>query len=207
MLDRQLIQIAATADHTYDQSLGLLKRLFEDRDPAYLLREPAAVCVLFRGKFFDEAEVLLTQRSSTVATHAGQVAFPGGLLDPDDERDPRRAAIRECFEEVGIPVESIQSHAVLEPYPTLGGNFLVTPVLASLLASAERLPLTNNPHEVVFAEWFPVKKLVQSRDMEERVVFGHAIQAPFFMWDERKMWGLSAWIFDSILNRYAKLKA
>lgn len=203
-LARQLDRICAQPDHHYDRSLGLLKGIFESLDPDYLKREPAAVCVLFRGASFEVAEVLLTLRSSTVATHPGQVAFPGGSLDPEDGHDPRRAALRECREEVGIPEDRIEAHAVLEAYPTFGGNFLVHPVVASLSEGGEP-ELFPQPGEVVLAEWVTVASLLRSRQEETRELYGRTIRAPFFMWGDRRMWGLSAWIFDSILHRYAKL--
>jgi 8-oxo-dGTP pyrophosphatase MutT (NUDIX family) len=201
-LPQQLHRIGETPDHTYDQSLGLLKRIFGTLDPDYLTRDPAAVCVLFRGRDFENAEVLLTLRSATVSTHASQVAYPGGLLDPEDEHDPRRGALRECREEVGIPESAIRPHAVLEAYPTFGGSFLVHPVICSLCPDAWDVPIRPQPEEVVLAEWVPVAALIRSRQVEERVVHGQTIQAPFFLWGEHRVWGLSAWILDSILTRF-----
>lgn len=206
-LGQQLQRVGETPDAIGNESLELIKRISASMDPAFLEREPAAVCVLFRGPDFARSQVLLTLRSATLATHASQVAFPGGSMDPDDQHDPKRAALRECREEVGIPERMIEPHAVLQAYPTFGGSFMVHPVLSSLHSEAGETPLILEPNEVVQAEWVSVAELMRNRQVEERVVQGHAIKAPFFMWGENKMWGLSAWIFDSILHRYTKLYA
>lgn len=203
-LSTQLRQICAVSDSSIGQSLKQLTSIFETLDPDYRKREPAAVCVLFRGHDFARAEVLLTLRSATVTTHASQVAFPGGSFDPEDGHDPRRAAARECREEVGIPEDRVETHAVLEAYPTFGGSFFVHPVVASLRDGPD-LPLIPQPEEVVLAEWVPVADLIRNRHEESREVYGQTILAPYFMWSDRRMWGLSAWIFDSILHRYASL--
>lgn len=104
--------------------------------------------------------------------------------------------------------ELIESLAVLEAYPTFGGSFIVHPVLAQLkVTDEERDHFVLSPQEVVFAEWVSVAELMETRRLEERTVFGCTIRAPYFMWGDRKMWGLSAWIFDSILNRYVTISA
>jgi len=164
-------------------------------------RGKASVCVLFSGPSFAEAKVLLTERSHLVATHAGQVAFPGGLNEPEDGDDPAVTAFRECEEEVGISRSIPKAIAILPPFPTLSGNFEVTPIVAMVPDEILSLPFRFSD-EVAAAEWVRVSELRRSRKEETRSVSGIEIQAPYFMWGERKMWGLSALIFDFILNRY-----
>ena len=184
------------------------------------LRQKAAVCVCFSGDHFSDASVLLTLRATHLPTHAGQVAFPGGTLEPQDEHDFVRAALRECREEVGFAPERSEVAGYFPPLPTFTGNFEVVPVLAFIPKDIFRPLLLSE--EVALAEWVPVQKLIESRRTEEYTwkkvetrkkidPEGYlekspekpaVILAPYFMWGERKMWGLSAWIFDFILKRY-----
>lgn len=71
--------------------------------------------------------LLLTQRSTRIRKHAGQVAFPGGSRDPED-RSLIAAALREAQEEVAIPPQSVEVIGVLPPVDSITG-FQVTPVV------------------------------------------------------------------------------
>ena len=165
----------------------------------------AAVCILFQGTTFDDAKLLLTERSQSVLTHRGQVAFPGGGFDPEDGEDPIRAALRECEEEVGIPAEQIQALGMLPSFPTMTGNFEVNPVVAILGSPFFDPVLKLQESEVASAEWVSFQMLRASRVYEDHEVKGVKVRAPVFLWGERKMWGLSAWIFDLLLQRYDTL--
>lgn len=178
--------------------------MLKERDAQFYERQAAEVCVLFRGRQFEDAEVLLTLRTSIVATHAGQVAFPGGGVEPTDTQIGV-AALRECEEEVGLPMHHLEIVGNLPVYPTLGGPFLVTPVVTHFNA-ADSVPFRLQHQEVEQASWVSVAQLKASFEVETRELFGESVATPVFWWGAHRMWGLSAWIFDSILNRYANLK-
>lgn len=76
----------------------------------------------------EELMVLLTQRSAHVPTHAAQIAFPGGKVDPTDA-DARAAAVREAEEEVGLPPACVRILGETVQYIT-GSGFRITPVVA-----------------------------------------------------------------------------
>lgn len=162
----------------------------------------AAVLVLFSGKNFQDSKILLTLRAPNLATHSGQVAFPGGVAEATDQTH-FQTALRECREEVGILEACIQTLGSLPGFPTVTGNFSVVPVLGQLLI--ENPKLVMEPGEVVRAEWVSVQELRESRFTEVRVVRGVERALPVFMWGTERMWGLSALIFDLILNRYDRL--
>lgn len=74
--------------------------------------------------------VLLTRRSAQLSSHAGQVAFPGGRIDPEDD-GPVGAALRETEEEAGIPRHFVTPIGLLDPYET-GSGFVIIPVVGVL---------------------------------------------------------------------------
>lgn len=164
----------------------------------------AAVLALFRGESFLSSEILLILRSKHLAIHAGEVALPGGGMEPEDHQNSVTTAIRECFEEVGIPPELVESIGLLPMLPTISGRAAVDPVLAILRAPAE-MALELDQNEVAHAEWASVRKLKDSRRYETRSVRGVEMEFPYFQWENEKMWGLTALIFDLILKRYDKL--
>ena len=106
-------------------------------------REPAAAAVLIPLVMRDELVLLLTQRTTNLSTHSGQVAFPGGRTDATDV-DAADTALREATEEIGLPRSHAEVLGTLPVYVT-GTAFIITPVVALVTRGFELKP---NPGEV-----------------------------------------------------------
>lgn len=114
------------------------------REPAFSRRPAADAAVLVPlVQHQTGLSVLLTQRTAHLPTHAGQIAFPGGKVDPDDS-DAYAAALREAHEEVGLHPRHVEVIGRLPVYIT-GTGFHVTPVVALVEPPLELAP---NPGEV-----------------------------------------------------------
>lgn len=112
-----------------------------DPDPDATSAVPAAVLVpVILGT---HPSVLLTKRTSHLKKHAGQISFPGGRIDPEDV-SPEAAALREAWEEIGLPRKSVEVLGRLNDQVT-GTGYRITPVLA-VLPPALRYEIS--PHEV-----------------------------------------------------------
>jgi 8-oxo-dGTP pyrophosphatase MutT (NUDIX family) len=106
---------------------------------------PAAVLIAITDVPHDP-QVILTQRPRAMRDHPGQVAFPGGKIDPGE--DAITAALREAEEELALPRTVVRVIGTSDIYHT-GTGFLVTPVIGIVPPG---LPLTPNPTEV--EAWF-----------------------------------------------------
>lgn len=93
-------------------------------------RVPAAVLIPFfkkNGRYY----LLLTRRTQHVATHKGQICFPGGGCDPEDET-PCVTALREAAEEVGLKASDVEVIGQMDDILTTSSNFVVTPFVAMI---------------------------------------------------------------------------
>ncbi len=112
-------------------------------EPAFSSRTPAQASVLVPLVMRETLTVLLTHRTSHLSSHSGQVAFPGGMTDPEDA-DAVATALREAQEEIGLSPHHVEVLGTMPTYTT-GSAFVVTPVVALV---SEAMVIEPNPHEV-----------------------------------------------------------
>ena len=142
--------------------------------------------------------LLLTQRTAGLRDHAGQVALPGGKMDPDDA-NPAHTALREANEEIGLPPENVEVLGYLEPYLTRTG-FRIVPVVARIKPPFE---IVLNPAEVVDAFETPFAFLMSEANhkLHERVWKGVTWQFYAFEHGGRMIWGITAGMIRGLYER------
>jgi len=178
---------AETGDHILNPDLGpYAKWKGKPRD--------AAVLIGIQGRV-EDPQVLLTERTVHLSSHAGQIAFPGGRIDADDT-DAVGAALREAHEEVGLDKRDVELIGCLAPYLT-GSGYRVIPVVARIDGHPHLHP---NPNEVADIFEVPLSFLMnpanhqkQSREWEGKRRYFYAM--PF---QERYIWGVTAGIIRSL---------
>ena len=106
-------------------------------------RQPALAAVLLPLVVREELMLLLTERSTGLSTHSGQIAFPGGRTD-DTDLDAVDTALREAHEEIALPRHHVEVLGILPTYVT-GSAFIITPVVALIKPGFALYP---NPGEV-----------------------------------------------------------
>jgi 8-oxo-dGTP pyrophosphatase MutT (NUDIX family) len=143
--------------------------------------------------------VLLTRRTDTVQSHKGQVSFPGGAAEPEDD-SPEATALREAHEEIGLRPADARILGRLAVRPTIS-SYLVTPVVARI---PWPYPLRLSPAEVSRAFHVPLAWLAQAAHREERPhtapggIFDRVIFYQAF--EGEVLWGASARITLDLLH-------
>jgi 8-oxo-dGTP pyrophosphatase MutT (NUDIX family) len=166
---------------------------------ADLVREPLiAAAVLVPIVHGPEPGVLLTKRTSHLTAHAGQVAFPGGRIDPGDA-SPEAAALREAQEEIGLPPDRAELLGRLPDYVT-GTGFRISPVLALLPGP---LDLAPNPQEVEAIFMLPLHVLLDPDAPERRRAEFRGRIREFWVWPHELhyIWGATAAILVHLAHR------
>ena len=141
---------------------------------------------------------LLTHRPDTMPTHPGQVAFPGGKVDPADA-DEVEAALREANEEVGVDPDRVQLIARGAPYIT-GTAFRIVPVIGVLPADFVARP---DPEEVADVFETPLSFLFNSANHHRqkthwRGQMRHYFEMPY---EGHRIWGVTAGIIRALYER------
>ncbi|MDN3246910.1 MULTISPECIES: CoA pyrophosphatase [unclassified Streptomyces] len=162
----------------------------------------SAVLILFgEGEGGRGPELLLMERAGTLRSHAGQPAFPGGALDPEDGdpqgEGPLRAALREAEEETGLDPAGVQLFGALPKLYIPVSEFVVTPVLAWW---REPTPVgVVDPNETARVFTVPVADLA---DPANRVTTVHPSghKGPAFLVESALVWGFTAGIIDRLLH-------
>jgi 8-oxo-dGTP pyrophosphatase MutT (NUDIX family) len=156
---------------------------------------PAAVLIAVTER--PEPGVILTVRREHMRTHAGQVAFPGGRLDPGE--DAIVAALREAREEILLEPNQTEVVGAIESYRTVTG-YIVTPVIGVIPPD---LPLT--PHEYEVADWFeaPLAFLLDPVNQQRRSALFQGIERHYYeiVWNERRIWGATAAMIVNLSRR------
>ena len=155
----------------------------------------AAVLVLL-GEGERGPEVLFVERSATLRTHAGQIAFPGGANDPGDA-DLIATALREAHEETGVEISGITAIGALPAAHVAVSGFDVTAVVAWWWRRSPVGPV--DPHEVASVVVVPVADLTDPAN-RGRVRHPSGYSGPGFEVAGHLIWGLTAHLLDGVLD-------
>ena len=156
-------------------------------------RKDAAVLVPLIARE-EGVRVIMTVRSSTMPSHAGQISFPGGKTHPED-KTPIDTALREAHEEVNILPEAVQVLGALGVHKG-GLGFSVTPVIGLVDASVELRPCPREVDEIFEVPLDFVANLA-NHITEERTLEGVPYKMYATPYDRFHIWGLTAGILRS----------
>jgi len=147
----------------------------------------------------DELWVTLIRRPSSMSSHSGQVACPGGRLDPGETS--RDAALRETHEELGLPARQVEVLGPLHDVEVLVSRHVVTPWVARIPAEPELVP---NPDEVERVFSVPLSVLADpvrgGFELRELTHAGKSYQVPYWTYANEVIWGATGRMLLDLLR-------
>lgn len=144
--------------------------------------------------------LIFTVRTETLPSHKGQISFPGGSIDPDE--NAVQAALRETQEEIGIDPDAVEVLGELDSMPTFVSGYVIAPVVGWL----DEMPaLVPNPAEVAEVLAVPIGDLVE--DIRAQPGFSHRGQTyptEAWLWHDHVIWGVTARLLRTFLVLLAR---
>ncbi|QTD57538.1 CoA pyrophosphatase [Parasphingorhabdus cellanae] len=179
---------ANNLDHALSDERDFVKDLDSLRDAAVL------IAITDRPK----PGVILVQRPDYMRNHPGQVAFPGGKIDPED-KDAIDAALREANEEVSLDPAQVDIIGPTDRYHS-GSGYNIQPILAVIPPD---LPLIPCPEEV--DDWFeaPLDFVLDPKNQAAHVGEWRGERREYYQinWQKRRIWGITAGILVNLSKR------
>ncbi len=173
---------------------ALANRTRRSLDDPTLTCSAVLVPLLFKN---GEWHVAVTQRTHMVEHHKGQISLPGGACEPGDA-DLADTALRETFEEIGVPPHAVQILGTLDDFPAVTG-FVVTPFVGLIPHPFAYRP---NQDEVEAVIEVPLSFLLDPDHLrvEQLEHQGHLHDVLFWDFGPYTIWGLTARILKSLLD-------
>jgi len=156
-------------------------------------KDAAVLVPLFRHPL----TAVFTERRADLSRHAGEISFPGGRQDHPDE-DLRSTALREAEEEIGLDPAGVELVGALPPVGTFVTGYRVFPFVGLIEPGQAWRPQASEVAQVLE---FPLADLIRGHEMQRLLRKGVPIKTPTYTVDGHFVWGATARIVQSLLER------
>jgi 8-oxo-dGTP pyrophosphatase MutT (NUDIX family) len=150
-----------------------------------------------------ELHAVFTRRRDDLRRHAGEISFPGGRQDIDEE-DLRDTALREAEEEIGLPQDAVEIVGALTPTPTVVTNYAIYPFVGVIEPGHRWLPSAAEVAEVLELS---LPELRKGHERKRLVRRGVPFRSDVYTADGQVIWGATARILTDLLERLAPFLA
>jgi 8-oxo-dGTP pyrophosphatase MutT (NUDIX family) len=160
-------------------------------------KDAAVLVPLYR----EPLTAVFTERRADLSRHAGEISFPGGRPDHPEE-DLRETALREAHEEIGLEPGGVELVGALPPVGTFVTGYRIFPFVGLIEPGQTWRPQATEVEQVLE---FTLAELVQGHEMQRLIRKGVPIKTPTYTVDDQLVWGATARIVQSLLERLGPL--
>ncbi|RED93839.1 NUDIX hydrolase [Marinoscillum furvescens] len=160
-------------------------------------RKGAVLVLLYQDA--DRWHFPLIQRPSYEGVHSGQMALPGGRMEPEDQ-NLIDTALRETHEEIGVPAANVEVLGQLSEFMVTASNHLVLPVVGY---SPHKPSFTPDPREVAEVIRAPLDQLLNKDHLKEKEIEasgGFRLHSPYFELNDKVVWGATAMMLSEFVH-------
>jgi 8-oxo-dGTP pyrophosphatase MutT (NUDIX family) len=178
-----------------------LRDLLLTPEQAAAMDAPGAMDAAVLVPLYHDLVAVFTERRADLPQHAGEISFPGGRQDHPDE-DLRITALREADEEIGLAPADVELVGALPPVGTFITGYRIHPFVGMIERGHEWTPQETEVAEVLE---FSLHDLVSGHKMKRLLRKGVPIKTPTYTVDDHLVWGATARIVQSLLERLRPL--
>jgi len=198
------IQLPAE-DSQFKMAPPFRKELLQSRKNDIKKAKQAGVLALFYPNANQETTLVLILRKTYKGVHSAQVGFPGGKLEIGDA-SLKEAAIRETFEEVGVPINTIKIIKTLSYVYIPPSNFYVQPFLGITKQTPQFIKQDDEVEAVIEV---PLKHLLDEKMVRKKIVktsYSLDVEVPAFNLNGHVVWGATAMMLSEIKDMLKQLR-
>jgi len=167
-------------------------------------RIPSAVLLLLYERE-GKCSLIFTKRTMKVANHKGQISFPGGVCEKEDD-SVQVTALREAAEEVGINCNKVKILGLLDDCLTAESNYVITPVVGIFPASPRFKVNAEEVDRIIEIPLVFLQDFVKNEKLSNVASEKFDTKYPVFQYGEHVIWGATARILEQFLSLLVPLK-
>jgi 8-oxo-dGTP pyrophosphatase MutT (NUDIX family) len=178
-----------------------LRDLLLSPEEAAAMDAPGSTDAAVLVPLYPDLIAVFTERRDDLRRHAGEISFPGGRQDHPNE-DLRETALREAYEEIGLSPHDVELVGALPPVGTFVTGYRIHPFVGMIQPGHAWTP---QEREVARVLEFSLQDLLQGHEMKRLIRKGVPIKTPTYTVDGHLVWGATARIVQSLLERVGPL--
>jgi 8-oxo-dGTP pyrophosphatase MutT (NUDIX family) len=181
--------------------IGAVRELLLTPEEAAAMDAPGSTDAAVLVPLYPDLRAVFTERRADLRRHAGEISFPGGRQDHPGE-DLRETALREAHEEIGLEPADVELMGALPPVGTFVTGYRIFPFVGRI---QQQHMWTPQESEVARVLEFSLTDLVRGHAMKRLVRKGVPVKTPTYTVEGHLVWGATARIVQSLLERLAPL--
>ena len=147
--------------------------------------------------------ILFTKRTEKVSTHKGQISFPGGVYQDNDDETLLATALRECTEEIGLRADDVEVLGELDDTLSVTPNYVISPFVGMIPWPYDFKLNEDEAEEIIEA---PISVLLDKHCLQQQTqnLDGKVVASFFYHYRGRVIWGATARILNQFLDIFAR---